>query len=122
VGQQAETELLAGVPDTLFIGGKWQPAMSGKTFPVENPATGETLVTVADAGADDAASALDAAVEWAATAPRARGEILRQAFELVMQHRDEVALLMTLEMGKPLSESSKASSNLTLRTEAKRNK
>jgi len=118
--------LLAGVPDTLFIGGKWQPAMSGKTFPVENPATGETLVTVADAGADDAASALDAAVdaaaEWAATAPRARGEILRQAFELVMQHRDEVALLMTLEMGKPLSESSKASSNLTLRTEAKRNK
>ncbi len=109
MGQQAETELLAGVPDTLFIGGKWQPAMSGKTFPVENPATGETLVTVADA-------------EWAATAPRARGEILRQAFELVMQHRDEVALLMTLEMGKPLSESSKASSNLTLRTEAKRNK
>ncbi|HEY5318121.1 MAG TPA: NAD-dependent succinate-semialdehyde dehydrogenase, partial [Solirubrobacteraceae bacterium] len=79
------------------------------TLPVEDPATGETLCEVADASVEDAKAALDAAVEagpeFAATPPRERGEILRRAFEAVIARQDELALLMTLEMGKPISES-----------------
>ncbi|MGB9378402.1 MAG: NAD-dependent succinate-semialdehyde dehydrogenase [Mycobacteriales bacterium] len=109
MGQHNEADLLANVPDSLFIGGKWVPASSGATFAVDNPATGKALVEVADATGDDGKLALDAASDaakdWAQTAPRARGEILRRAFDLVIRHRDEVALLMTLEMGKPLAES-----------------
>lgn len=78
-------------------------------FPVEDPATGEVLCEVADASVDDARSALDAACavqgKWAATALRDRGEILRRAFEEVVGRTDELALLMTLEMGKPIPES-----------------
>jgi succinate-semialdehyde dehydrogenase/glutarate-semialdehyde dehydrogenase len=103
-----ETSLLASVPDGLLIGGSWVPAASGKTLPVYDPATGELLKSIADAAAEDGLRALDAAVavadEWAATAPRVRGEILRGAFDLLQERRDEVALLMTLEMGKPLAE------------------
>jgi succinate-semialdehyde dehydrogenase/glutarate-semialdehyde dehydrogenase len=76
---------------------------------VEDPATGEVIASVADGTADDAVAALEAAVasrsEWAATAPRARGEILRRAFELLVERIDDLALLMTLEMGKPLADS-----------------
>src|SRR5205823_8060157 len=68
-----------------------------------------TLAEVADATPDDAAAALDAAVAsqqtWAETPPRERGEILRRAFELMHERSDDLALLMTLEMGKPLAES-----------------
>ncbi|MEV6560408.1 NAD-dependent succinate-semialdehyde dehydrogenase [Nocardia sp. NPDC051756] len=100
-------ELLAAVPTDLWIGGKQVPA--GRTFPVFNPATGEVLIEVADASAADGARALDAAAEaqaaWAATPARERAEILRRAWELVIALRDEFALLMTLEMGKPLPES-----------------
>ncbi|GHD51129.1 NAD-dependent succinate-semialdehyde dehydrogenase [Mycetocola manganoxydans] len=74
-----------------------------------DPSTGAVLTSIADASADDATAALDAAVavqdEWAATAPRTRSNILRTAFDLMQERRDEFALLMTLEMGKPLSES-----------------
>ena len=73
------------------------------------PSTGETLVEVADATADDAVAALDACVavqdEWAQHPPRERGEILRRVFEAMAERSDELALLMTLEMGKPLAES-----------------
>ncbi len=76
---------------------------------MEDPATGESLTEVADASEDDARAALDAAVaagaEWARTAPRDRGEILRRAFDAIVAQQDELALLMTLEMGKPLNES-----------------
>jgi succinate-semialdehyde dehydrogenase/glutarate-semialdehyde dehydrogenase len=76
---------------------------------VEDPATGEVIASVADGTADDAVAALEAAVasrsEWAATAPRSRGEILRRAFELLVERIDDLALLMTLEMGKPLADS-----------------
>jgi len=103
-----ETDLLAQVPTQLFIGGRWTDAADGSTFSVRDPATGEVLVRVADAGPDDAVQALDAAVaaqaEWAATPPRERGEILRRAFELVQERTEQLALLMTLEMGKPLAE------------------
>ncbi|HEY8295995.1 MAG TPA: NAD-dependent succinate-semialdehyde dehydrogenase [Micrococcaceae bacterium] len=105
---QRESELLASVPTGLLINGQWKPAASGKTFDVEDPSTGKALLTIADAGAEDAAAALDAAAAaqdaWAATAPRVRGEILRRAFELVTERAEDFALLMTLEMGKPLAE------------------
>lgn len=101
-------KLLQSLPEGLFIGGKWTPARSGRTFTVHDPATGDVLKTVADASPADGARALDAAVaaadEWAATAPRRRSEILRTAFEILQNRTEDVALLMTLEMGKPLPE------------------
>jgi len=104
----SETDLLASVPDGLFIAGKWVPSSSGKTLDVIDPATGLVIKSIADATPEDGMRALDAAVEvaaeWAATAPRVRGEILRGAFDLLQQRRDDAALLMTLEMGKPLAE------------------
>src|SRR5215207_1144279 len=104
-----EQEVVDAVHPQLFIGGEWRDAEGGKTFPVEDPSTGKTLVEVADASVADGKAALDAAVaaqaEWAATPPRDRGEILRRAFELITARTDELALLMTLEMGKPLKES-----------------
>ena len=104
-----EAELLASLPTGLFIGGQWRAAHSGATFPVHDPATGEVLAHVADAAVEDGAAALDAAASaqaaWAATAPRERGEILRRAFELVTARAEDFALVMTLEMGKPLAES-----------------
>lgn len=96
------------VPKQLFIGGTWVDAADGATMPVDNPATGEVVCHVADAGAKDAQLAVDAAVrvqeEWAATAPRARSEILRRAYDIIISRTDELALLMTTEMGKPLAE------------------
>src|SRR5690554_5867295 len=103
-----ESTLLESVPDGLFIAGEWRAASGGATLEVRDPATGEVIKRIADATADDARAAMDAAAdaqaEWAATAPRVRGEILRRAFDLMMERRDDVALLMTLEMGKPLAE------------------
>ena len=75
---------------------------------VSDPSTGDTLLRIADATPADGIRALDAAVaaadEWAQTASRVRGEILRGVFDLLQQRRDDVALLMTMEMGKPLVE------------------
>jgi len=104
-----EQEVVAQVPKGLFIGGEWREASGGGTLPVEDPSTGEALCEVADATPDDAMAALDAAcaaqAEWAATPPRERGEILRRAWEQLVAREDELALLMTLEMGKPVAES-----------------
>src|SRR4051812_22897961 len=104
-----ETAAVEAVPNQLFIGGEWRAAGGGATLAVEDPSTGETIVEVADATADDATAALDACVavqdEWAAHPPRERGEILRRVFEAMNERSDELALLMTLEMGKPLAES-----------------
>jgi len=92
----------------LLIGGEWRDASDGGTFEVQNPATGEVICSVASATSDDARAAMDAAAEaqesWARTKPRDRAEILRRAFDLVAAHADELALLMTTEMGKPLAE------------------
>jgi succinate-semialdehyde dehydrogenase/glutarate-semialdehyde dehydrogenase len=108
VNTKTETDLIEAVPGSLFIGGEWIAAQAGKTLDVFDPSTGELLKSIADASPDDGILALDAAVAaadaWAATAPRARGELLRAAFDLLQQRKDEVALLMTLEMGKPLAE------------------
>ncbi len=104
----AEKQILDDTPKQLFIGGEWRDGAKG-VLEVEDPATGEALCEVADASTDDAKAALDAAVsaapDWAATAPRERGEILRRAFEAITERADDLALLMTLEMGKPLAES-----------------
>ncbi|PYD01721.1 NAD-dependent succinate-semialdehyde dehydrogenase [Microbacterium esteraromaticum] len=103
-----EQELLSRVPGGLFIGGQWTDAEEGRTFDVRDPATNEVIASIADATPADGIRALDAAVaaqdDWAATAPRTRSDILRRAFDLVQQHKEDLALLMTLEMGKPLAE------------------
>jgi succinate-semialdehyde dehydrogenase / glutarate-semialdehyde dehydrogenase len=103
-----EQQIIDQVPKQLYIGGEWRDGGEG-TLGVEDPSTGETLCEVADASADDATAALDAAVEAGASfaehPPRERGEILRRAFEAITARSDELALLMTLEMGKPIAES-----------------
>jgi succinate-semialdehyde dehydrogenase/glutarate-semialdehyde dehydrogenase len=104
-----ERTVLESVPNQLFIGGEWRDASGGETLAVEDPATGETLVEVADATPEDAKAAIDAAcavqAEWAAHPPRERGEILRRSFETITERIDDLALIMTLEMGKPVAES-----------------
>src|SRR5437588_7023533 len=103
-----EQSVLDNVPKQLYIGGEWRDGAKG-SLSVEDPSTGESLCDVADASTDDANAALDAAVaagpDFAATAPRDRGEILRRAFDAIIEREEELALLMTLEMGKPLKES-----------------
>ncbi|MET1018058.1 MAG: NAD-dependent succinate-semialdehyde dehydrogenase [Leifsonia flava] len=103
-----EAELLASVPHQLFIGGEWTDAAGSATLDVRDPATNAVIATISDASVEDGARALDAAVAaqagWAATAPRVRGEILRKAFDLLQERKEDFALLMTLEMGKPLAE------------------
>jgi len=103
-----ERRVIDRVPKQLYIGGEWRDGGEG-TLAVEDPSTGETLCEVADASVEDAKAALDAAVragpDFATHPPRERGEILRRAFEAIIARQDELALLMTLEMGKPVSES-----------------
>ncbi|UVI35416.1 NAD-dependent succinate-semialdehyde dehydrogenase [Brevibacterium spongiae] len=93
----------------LFIGGQWRKAEGGKTLEVRNPATGEVITTVADGSAADANEAItvagDTQAEWAATSPRERSEILRRTFELLNDRADDIAAVMTAEMGKPFAES-----------------
>jgi succinate-semialdehyde dehydrogenase/glutarate-semialdehyde dehydrogenase len=96
------------VPTQLLIGGRWVDAAGGETFEVLNPADEQVLTRVADGTPADGERALAAAAaaqqEWRATEPRARGEILRKAFELLTERADDFARLMTLEMGKTLAE------------------
>jgi succinate-semialdehyde dehydrogenase / glutarate-semialdehyde dehydrogenase len=109
ISTDTEKSVVDSVKTQLFIGGEWRDASGGETLGVVDPSTGETLVEVADGTADDAKAALDAAcavqAEWAAHPPRERGEILRRSFEALTERADDLALLMTLEMGKPLAES-----------------
>lgn len=103
-----ESSVLDKVEGRLFIGGAWVDAEGGKTLEVADPSTGETIKVIADASPADGIKALDAAVaaqdEWAKVAPRQRGELLRRAFDLLTERKEEFALLMTLEMGKPIAE------------------
>ncbi len=105
----AEARVIAEVPKRLAIGGEWRDAANGATFDVVDPSTGTVLCTVADAGPEDGMAALDAAVaaqaEFAAVPPRQRGEMLTRAYELLHERIDDLALLMTLEMGKPFADS-----------------
>jgi succinate-semialdehyde dehydrogenase / glutarate-semialdehyde dehydrogenase len=108
-GAQREQQVLEQVPTDLYIGGQWRAAAGGGTLGVEDPSTQEQLVEVADAQVEDALNALRAAseaqAEWAATAPRERGEILRRSYEAIVAQTEDLALLMTLEMGKAVAES-----------------
>ncbi|MGH3384222.1 MAG: NAD-dependent succinate-semialdehyde dehydrogenase [Nocardioidaceae bacterium] len=103
-----ETAAIEAVPSGLFINGRWQDADGGGTLDVLDPSTGQVLRQVADATAKDGMAALDAAAaaqpEWGASAPRERSDILRRAYEALLDRQDDLALVMTLEMGKPLAE------------------
>ncbi|MER7082998.1 succinate semialdehyde dehydrogenase [Saccharopolyspora kobensis] len=104
-----EATVVDAAPKQLFIGGAWRPATDERSYEVEDPSTGRALCSVADASPADGLAALAAASEaqesWAKHPPRERGEILRRAYELIMSRHEDLALLMTLEMGKPLTES-----------------
>ena len=108
MSESDETRLLANVPDGLFIAGAWRPATDSATLAVHDPATGREIKRIASATVADGTAALDAACDaasgWAATPARERGELLRRAFDLLQQRKEEFALLMTLEMGKPLDQ------------------
>jgi succinate-semialdehyde dehydrogenase/glutarate-semialdehyde dehydrogenase len=101
--------LLANVPTDLWIGGKWLKASDNGRFDVIDPATENTVASVASATVEDAKAAVDAAADafpaWAAKKPRERGEILRKAFELIMRDAERLAKLITIENGKALSDS-----------------
>ena len=103
------TTLSSKVPTRNLINGAWIGAQSGKTFPVLNPATDEPLCEVPDMAIEDGlaavAAAHDAGAAWAATAPRVRGEVLRKSYELMIERREEIAMLITQEMGKALADS-----------------
>ena len=91
-----------------YIGGKWCAAASGETFPVTDPATGDFLADVASLSAEESAAAVDAAQaafpDWSGVLPQQRSDILRRWFDLMMEHKEDLARIMVLEQGKPLSE------------------
>ncbi|CCD00750.1 succinate-semialdehyde dehydrogenase/glutarate-semialdehyde dehydrogenase [Azospirillum brasilense] len=91
-----------------YVNGVWRDAFSGKTFAVTNPATGEELAQVADVGAEETRQAINAAdaalPAWRAKTAKERAAILRRWFELIMAAQEDLAVLMTLEQGKPLAE------------------
>lgn len=103
-----EARVLASVPKGLLIDGVWRDSADGSTLDVTDPATGEVIATIASATAADGMAALDAADRaqkaWAKTAPRVRAEILRKAFDRVIELADDFAILMSIEMGKPFAE------------------
>lgn len=103
-----EKELLAKVPTKLYINGKWVDGHGAEQIIVEDPATGLALAEIANANDADGLAALTAASDaqdaWARTAPRERAEILRRTFDLVRARSEEFAMLISLEMGKPLAE------------------
>jgi succinate-semialdehyde dehydrogenase/glutarate-semialdehyde dehydrogenase len=106
---EEKTKVVDAVRGQLYIGGEWRDGSGGGTLDVEDPATGETIARVADATNADADAALgaasDAFQEFRNSAPRERGDILRRAYDLIIERQDDLALLMTLEMGKPVKES-----------------
>src|ERR1044072_4121281 len=94
-GTADETEVIEGVKTQLYIGGQWRDATGGATLDVEDPSTGETLASVADAPNDDADAALAAATEafetWRWVAPRERADILRRAYDPIADGTDRPA-------------------------------
>jgi succinate-semialdehyde dehydrogenase / glutarate-semialdehyde dehydrogenase len=96
-------------PTGLLIDGSFVGAAEGRTLAVEDPATGRTIARVADASESDCMAALEAAVaaqaSWAGSAPRDRARILRRAADALREQVDQLAALLTAEMGKPLAES-----------------
>ncbi len=105
---QDEARVLASVPKGLLIDGQWRDSQDGSTLDVTDPATGAVVATIASATAADGAAAMDAAhraqAAWAKTAPRYRAELLRKAFDRVIELADDFAILMSIEMGKTFAE------------------
>ena len=100
-------QVIRSLKTGLYINGVWTEPQGRGSFRVEVPSTLEILTAVADAGPEDGVAAsmpLCAQASWAATPPRVRGDILRQAFEAVSARAEDFATLMTLEMGKPIAE------------------
>lgn len=108
------TAVLHSVPRGLLIGGAWVPAKSGETFTVFNPSTGEELTQVAKGDETDVNLAVAAARRafdegpWGRLTPAERGQIIWRIGDLVDEHADELALLETLDVGKPLTAASAA--------------
>ncbi len=108
----ATSDLSLSDPDLLrtrcLIGGEWRDADGGGTRPVLNPANGETLGTVPDMGAAETRRAIDAAhaafPQWARKTAKERAQVLRRLHDLMLQHQDDLARIMTAEQGKPLAE------------------
>ena len=97
------------IPAAGYVAGTWLDRVdSGKTFEVRNPATAEVLAVLPDMGVAEAKQAIAAAqsaqAEWAKKTGKARAAVLRKMFELMMQHQDDLAAIMTAEQGKPLAE------------------
>src|SRR6187397_1402233 len=92
-----------------YVDGEWVDALNRGTIPVTNPATGETLGTVPRMGAEETRQAIEAAdkalPEWRARTAKERAQVLRKWFDLMMANQDDLAVLMTVEQGKPLLES-----------------
>jgi succinate-semialdehyde dehydrogenase/glutarate-semialdehyde dehydrogenase len=93
---------------TAYINGEWTEAASGKSFEVRNPYDGEVLGTVPDMDGDDTRAAIEAAqrafLTWRKTTAAHRAGVLRRWFGLQLEHADDLALILTLEQGKPLAE------------------
>jgi succinate-semialdehyde dehydrogenase/glutarate-semialdehyde dehydrogenase len=91
-----------------YIAGIWHQGEDLKTFAVQNPATGETILNVADLNDQDAERAIAAAYAakpaWAALTVKERAKLLRRWFDLIMENQDDLALILTTEQGKPLAE------------------
>src|SRR5262245_33802561 len=104
---------LPGVRDRLFIGGEWVAATSGKTFETRNPATGEVIAEVAEAGAEDVDRAVASARaalrsdDWRKISPHRRSELMWKLADLLEQNADEIARVETADNGKPFFESRK---------------
>jgi succinate-semialdehyde dehydrogenase/glutarate-semialdehyde dehydrogenase len=109
IASSAEASVVESVPTGLLIDGTWREATGGATLEVIDPSTGAAIAAVADATPEDAMDALAAAhaafSEWKESAPRDRADILHAAYDLVTERSEELALLMTLEMGKTVAES-----------------
>ena len=106
--EREEATLVGWFSHDLLIGGRWREASSGERFDVINPATGETITSVASASVEDALDAVEVAQAalpaWAATAPRQRAEILRRAFDLLTERAEDLARLIVIENGKSMSD------------------
>lgn len=101
-------ELIKSIPTDLFIDGKWVPASDGNKFDVRDPATEQVIASVACGTAEDAITAVDAAhvagAAWSARSPRERAEVLRKAYELMVERREEYAKVISREEGKTFNE------------------
>ena len=110
--QQTNLKSLLSDPSLLetraFLGGEWVDAKDGATFDVTNPARGDVIAKVADLSRDEVAQAIDAAEAamkgWAARTAKERAQIMRKWYDLMMENQDDLARILTAEMGKPFAE------------------